>query len=658
MVSRLIVATLYASVSLAPVAAQTAKSSAHLLPSAVAIPGSWLPPSVELVDAQAQPIVTGGVGRASGSVPLQDQLPLPLPTQLVDARPTDLLPPADQARFRFTDTINTKEAPGSFRTVRESGGRPVFLATTPKGSTNQYGIGARWYLSGPVTKGDVVLLRLQARALTARQETGEAEGLIIVEPDRDGVATDQREATQSFSVGPDWTTLSIPFVVQEDRAAGGERVTIMFANLPQSIEFSGLEVLNFGNRVPLTALPVTSFTYAGREAGAAWRKAALGRIDAIRTAPMTIRVVDPRGRPVAGAAVEATMTRSEFLWGSAVAAERVLEAGRDGDRYRGMIDELFDTVVFDNALKWPRWRTPEGRRDALAALEWLGEHHKRVKGHTLVWPAWKFSPSDIAHDPDRGTKIGTLVTGHIADITAATRGKLIGWDVINEAVHEEDYWKYIPRETAANWFKLARAHDPAMQLTFNEYGMLNRSSSPMMIAQVLDFTRMLKAKGAQVDIIGVQAHVGQTPRPPVAVLSDLDLLAAGGQQVQITEFDFNTRDEALQADYTRDFLIALYSHKAATGFLQWGFWQNAHWKPDAAMFRSDWSAKPNAQVWRDYVLGRWKTRVLAKTGLEGLVRTRGHLGWYQLKVTAGSKTRTISDYHLTSGNGDLIITLQ
>ncbi len=582
----------------------------------------------------------------------------PLPPELAAAKPVDLLPPADQARFRLIDGINAKEAPGSFTRVRESRGRPVFLANTPKGSTNQYGIGARWSLSRPISKGDVVLLRIQARALAARQETGEAEGLIVVEPDRDGVAAEHREATQSFSVGPEWTTLSIPFVVQENRAAGEERATIMFANLPQTIEFANLEVLNFGKSVPLVALPVTRFTYAGREAGAAWRSEALARIDVIRTSPIKIRVVDPHGRPIKGAKVEVAMTRSDFLWGSAVAAERLLQHGPDGDRYRGMVDQLFDTVVFDNALKWPLWRVPEGRRDALAALDWLSVHHKRIKGHTLVWPAWKFSPSDITSDPERGAKIGALVTAHIKDITAATKGRLIGWDVVNEAVHEEDYWKYLPRETAADWFKLGRVYDPAIQLTFNEYGMLNRSSSPMMIRQVLDFTRMLKSRGAQIDVIGVQAHVGQTPRPPVAVLSDLDLLAADGQQVQITEFDFNTRDEALQADYTRDFLIALYSHKAVTGFLQWGFWQNAHWKPDAAMFRSDWSAKPNAQVWRDYVLGRWRTHVAGATDTDGLLQARGHHGRYRVTVAAGGRTMTISDWRLTADTGELEVALR
>lgn len=147
----------------------------------------------------------------------------------------------------------------------------------------------------------------------------------------------------------------------------------------------------------------------------------------------------------------------------------------------------------------------------------------------------------------------------------------MGWDVANEAVHETDYYQHMPRERVAEWFKEVEKIDPTLELTLNEYGMLNRSSSPLFIKEFKDFATLLRKHGARIDVLGVQGHVGQTPRAPAAVLSDLDLLAEGGNKVQITEYDFNTPDEALQAEYTRDFLIAVYSHPAVTGFMQWGF---------------------------------------------------------------------------------------
>ena len=108
------------------------------------------------------------------------------------------------------------------------------------------------------------------------------------------------------------------------------------------------------------------------------------------------------------------------------------------------------------------------------------------------------------------------------------------------------------------------------------------------------YARMPKANGARVGVLGVQGHVGQTGRAPVAVLS-----------------------EPLQADHTRDFLIALYRHKAVTGFILWGFRGSEHWKPHAAMFRPDWPAKPNLKVWEGLVLGAWCTRLDGVTSAQG-----------------------------------------
>ncbi len=590
---------------------------------------------------------------ASASPTAAQTVAPPTPHDFSAAKPTSVLPADPGKDFTFRDSINA-ENKASFTVIGAHNGKPVFRADNPKGSTNQYGVNARWLTSKPIRKGDALLVRFAARAIKARQESGEAEGLLIFQKLQGG---EDREVTHAFSVGPDWTQINVPFVAKRDYAAGETDTMIAFSNLEQVIEFAEFDVLNFENRMAASALPVTRFTYAGRAADAAWRKAALARIDAIRTAPLRIRVVDARGRAVPGAKVEAAMTHSAFLWGSEVNSDMVGAQTPDAERYRREIVALFDTTVIGNGLKWPNWARPDARARTVAAIDWLRSQDKRVKGHNLAWPAWKFTPAFIARDPAKQAQIKTLADAHIRDLLSTTRGKLIGWDVVNEPVHETDYFKHMPREHVAEWFKMAQASDPAMQLTLNEYGMLNRSSSPMMIADLLDFSRMLRRNGARVDVLGVQGHVGQTPRAPVSVLSDLDLLAADGQEVQITEFDFNTRDEALQADYTRDFLIALYSHKAVTGFVMWGFWEGSQWKPDAAMFRKDWSEKPNLAMWREWVLNRWRTRVAQTTAATGEIAVRGHFGRYRATVSMGGR-RATANFELKPGGAPVVITLR
>jgi hypothetical protein len=101
---------------------------------------------------------------------------------------------------------------------------------------------------------------------------------------------------------------------------------------------------------------------------------------------------------------------------------------------------------------------------------------------------------------------------------------------------------------------------------------------------------------------------------------------------EITGFDIVTQDdEELAADYTRDALIACFSHPAYTGFLLWGFWEGSHWKPEAASWNRDWSVRKRGEVLEEWLGHRWTTRLTLTTGKGGIARWRGFPGHYQLE---------------------------
>eukprot|EP01036_Dinobryon_divergens_P010195 gene10195-13650_t len=160
----------------------------------------------------------------------------------------------------------------------------------------------------------------------------------------------------------------------------------------------------------------------------------------------------------------------------------------------------------------------------------------------------------------------------------------------------------------ADWFQAARAASPTVPLFLNDYSNHDASLDAGHVAHFETTARYLKDQGAPLGGLGLQAHISANPSPPANVLAVLDRYAALGLPVRITEFDVNTDDEQLQADYTRDFLIALYSHATVVGFQTWGFWENAHWIPKAAMYRADWSEKPNTRAYKSLVLDQWRTR--------------------------------------------------
>jgi len=112
----------------------------------------------------------------------------------------------------------------------------------------------------------------------------------------------------------------------------------------------------------------------------------------------------------------------------------------------------------------------------------------------------------------------------------------------------------------------------------------------------------------------------------------------------------------LQADYTRDFLTAMFGHPAVKGLLTWGFWEGRHWRPNGAYFRRDWSIKPAGQAWLDLVLNAWWTRFSGSTDDTGKVATRGFLGEYEIVATKGGARQT-EKVTLSTGGAKVTIKL-
>jgi len=553
----------------------------------------------------------------------------PLSPTLTARHPVPLLP-ADNAEYKFYDNLSGTARP-TFAILPHATPSLAYRAEVPAAGKYAYTVETKIKTILPVKNGDVALARFMARAPFARQESGEgALGFAF----QLGFAPHDKSISITVTPGPEWKLYEIPFTLTRDFAAGDAVVALAFGELIQTIEIAHLEVLNFEQRATLDQLPCISFTYKGREADAPWRAAALKRIEQIRTAPLTIHVIDSAGHPLPGARVEARLIQSEFIFGSAIDDRIIVADTPDATRYRATILELFNTVVIENGLKWPTWNQgPERQRSVLSALDWISQHSLRHKGHNLVWPAWKFAPANQKDLPDLPATLPQHINTRITEMMHITKGNSFAWDVVNEPIHERDYFEHIPEASMADWFKLAHALDPNAQLFINEYSMLNSALSPGMITQFREIIKTLRTAGAPIGGIGIQGHIGQQPRAPEAVLADLDLIAAEGLPVHITEFDINTKDEALQADYTRDFLLSCYSHPSITGFIMWGFWQGQQWKPDAAMFRRDWTEKSNAAVWREWVLGKWKTHLDTTTPADGSASVRGHLGRYRITVS-------------------------
>lgn len=385
----------------------------------------------------------------------------------------------------------------------------------------------------------------------------------------------------------------------------------------------------------LAALAAVAAAQNPPEAG--WREEAAARIERLRKAAVQVRVTDAAGNPVPGARVNVRMKRHAFGFGSAVAASYLLGEGPEQERYRAKVLELFNKAVLENDLKWPQWEA--ARERALGALAWLGGHGIPVRGHNLVWPGWKHLPRDVEELASGPAALRARIGSHIAEEAGAVRGKVAEWDVINEPYNNRVLQNLLGDEAMAGWFRKAREADPSAILYINDFGILSNGGGDAAhqdhYYKTIEF---LDRQGAPVQGIGMQGHFNRNLTPPARVIEILDRFATLGKRIQITEFDIDIDDEGLQADYTRDFMTAVFSHPSVDGFLMWGFWEGRHWRPRGAMFRRDWSAKPNAEVYRKLVFEDWWTRSEGTTDSGGAYSTRGFLGWYEATAAAGGRT--------------------
>lgn len=524
--------------------------------------------------------------------------------------------------------------------VKREDGTLVYDINVHTPDRSQYTVALDFPNETEVRKGDVMLARLTTRTLFAHQETQESAFYLMFQ---EASSPWTKSVNTQISCGPEWQTFNVPFVAGVDLPAGKASLELCFGSLAQHVQIKDVEVLDYGPDHDVDSLPKTAFTYPGREADSQWRSEALERIERIRTAPFDITVKNKDGKTLKGAVVRVSMRRSEFIWGTAVNERETAATDSVSDIYREKLKEFFNTGIVENGFKAGGWAwDAKLKANTLKAFQWLKDNGFRQRGHNLVWPAWKFnSPlTKLVAEQGDDERFDAYIKAQFHERIAYTKGDLIAWDVVNELMHEKEFFKHLPEDSVVDWFKLAKELDPSAQLFINEYGMLNGAQSPINIEQYIAKIEELVSKGAPVEAVGIQGHIGTLPRSPMQVISDLDLFIPLGLPVQITEFDINTEDEQLQADYTRDFLIAVYSHPLVTGVNLWGFWEGHHWKPAAAMFKKDWSEKPNAAVWRDLVLGEWRTDLTKPTDKRGKVSERGHFGEYEMEVTYKGETKT------------------
>jgi endo-1,4-beta-xylanase len=267
--------------------------------------------------------------------------------------------------------------------------------------------------------------------------------------------------------------------------------------------------------------------------------------------------------------------------------------------YDTVVAREFSLIVAGNVMKWSsihrdsrysyRWTNPD------AMVPFALANGMQVRGHTLVWyqqnPAWL---TNTAWNPET---LKVVLKEHIDSVVGHYKGKILAWDVVNEAFNDGTGSL---RVTGSPWastlgagyidlaFQEARAADPAALLFYNDY---NLEAPGLKQDSVYGRLSNMKARGIPIDGIGFQAHfqvnADATGVPSKETLiATFNRFAALGLKIHITELDIRVRtpgataaELAAQNQGFANVTSACLAVPACEAMVVWGLNDGESWVP-------------------------------------------------------------------------------
>jgi len=464
---------------------------------------------------------------------------------------------------------------------------------------------------------------------------------------------------QSLALTPEWKEHASTFTAPA-YAPAASAVHFVLGQQAGTVEIARVTLEDYGVGPQPRPADIGRDLYGGQPHDDAWRPAANARIRRFRMGGLRVLVVDAQGRPVSGAAVHVKQTRHAFRFGAAIAPEPLFAQTPDGENYRKTLLRDFNYVVLENTLKWGSYGG-QGLTPSDKMLTWCQAHDLPVRGHNLFWPSYQWLPDDIK--PLRGEKMRAAVHDHVLDYVAKTRGRVVVWDVVNEAATSHEVYDEAGKDLIAKAFAWAHETDPDVKLAYNENTIFDTGggTAGKMDRQVDGILHyLINEQHAPVLVLGIQSHMGYDGNPLVPALiliHNLDHWATYKLPIEITEYDASVQDDAAHGRYQDEFMTAMFSQPQVTSFVQWGFWAGSHWlaKQGGAMYRLDWTLRPAALAYERLVLHDWWTDTAGHTDKAGAYPVRAFLGDYQVTVTRGGRSKTLPAAVTKNGDGVFVL---
>jgi endo-1,4-beta-xylanase len=167
-----------------------------------------------------------------------------------------------------------------------------------------------------------------------------------------------------------------------------------------------------------------------------------------------------------------------------------------------------------------------------------------------VWehqtPKWVFEDGK-GNPVDRETLLKRM-REHIQTVVGRYKGRVNGWDVVNEALGDDGtlrqtpWLKIIGEDYLAKAFAFAHEADAQAQLYYNDYSLENEAKRN----GAVELIGKLRAQGVPVTGVGLQGHYGIDWPSVEQVDATIGAFARLGVKVMITELDIDVLPPAMQ----------------------------------------------------------------------------------------------------------------
>ncbi|MGB3586044.1 MAG: endo-1,4-beta-xylanase [Tunicatimonas sp.] len=311
---------------------------------------------------------------------------------------------------------------------------------------------------------------------------------------------------------------------------------------------------------------------------------------------------------------------ANFPVGVAVSPQRLAQTD-----YAQIAGSEFSSITAENVMK-PQYSWAAEREYDFSAgdsvVAFAENHNQQVHGHTLVWhmmqPKWLRESID-SYD---SATLENLLRDYIHSVVKHYRGKVVSWDVVNEAIAAEGdgmrnsvYRQKLGDDYVARCHQYAREADPDVLLFYNDYSV---ATNPEKLKTILTMVDDFQARGIPIDGVGMQMHIGLDLSLDNFQYA-LDEIVKRNLKIHLSEVDIRTNPEGTAGMLTEEAaqqqqelmaeIVRLYQqipeqNKFAITF--WGLRDNESWLTQNTgnpqwplLFDDNFSKKPMYQGFLD-----------------------------------------------------------